>query len=103
MTTRHLLEASTTVDFSSQWATTWATLSSAIGTTVVKEIATAGTLLMVGALLTWLWERRKGGGTHSKLLWTALIGAVAASPILIQYLLIPVDGVVNGAIRILGG
>jgi len=57
-------------------------------------------LLVVAAILTYLWERRRGGdggkGGHTKILWAIIIGAILAAPsVVIPAILTIVDFVAN--------
>jgi len=57
-------------------------------------------LLVVAAILTYLWERRRGnggqGGGHQKILWAIAIGMVLAAPdVVIPAILTIVDFIAN--------
>jgi hypothetical protein len=39
-----------------------------------------GMLMVVGGILGWVFQRRKGGGGTAKFIWTFAIGAIIAGP-----------------------
>lgn len=69
----------TTIDFAASWTKLWTTISGALGG-LSTLLAVVGMLLVVGGILGYVWERRKGQGSHQKLLWTILLGACLAGP-----------------------
>jgi len=91
----------TTINLVNGWNTVWTAVSSALGP--LSTLLTAiGAILMVGSILGYLWERRKGGKDHSKLMWTLLIGAVLAGPtLLIPMFLHIADFVANSIAHLL--
>lgn len=67
------------------WNALWGKVSSVSGD-LFTYLAGFGALLVVGAIVTYLWQRRKsggGGGGTSGLVITIIIGALLASPTLI--------------------
>lgn len=77
----HPIIATTSIDFAGSWSKFWTAISGSLGglTTILSIV---GMLLVVGGILGYIWERRKGGGGggHSKLGWTILVGAILAGP-----------------------
>ena len=64
-----------------------------------------GVVLVVFAIIRWLWDRRRSGfqGNHSGLLWTFGVGAVLAAPdVVIPLLLGLADLVTNAVIGLFG-
>ena len=94
------------VDFASSWQTFWGTISGSLGG-FTKILGIIGLLLVVGSVLKWLWERRRGGQqgfkSHEGLLYTLVLGAVLAAPsFMIFWMLTILDTIVN-AIASIGG
>jgi len=87
--------AATNVNFAGSWTSLWAKISGTLGT-LTTLIATIGMLLVVGSIIGYIWERRRGGSNHSKLIYTLLIGGILAAPtFLIPAILHLVDFLVN--------
>jgi len=89
--------ATASINFASSWTTFWSSISGSLGK-LPTILGIIGMLLVVSAILTYLWERRRGGGEkgHSKILWTILIGAILAAPsVVIPAILTIVDFIAN--------
>ena len=89
------------VNFQSGWSTVWNSVSGAVGT----QLTAIGVVLVVFAIIRWLWDRRRSGfqGNHSGLLWTFGVGAVLAAPdVVIPLLLGLADLVTNAVIGLFG-
>jgi len=77
------------VNFVSDWSGTMGALQSAPGVTQILLILTyVGVIIVVLALLRWLWDIRKAGsfrgtGTHHKLFLSMMVGALLAAPTLV--------------------
>ena len=90
----------TSVDFASSWTTLWGSVSGSISG-LTKILGIIGLLLVVGSVLKWLWERRRGGvgggfQAHSHVLFTLVLGAVLAAPnFMIEWMLVILDTIVN--------
>ena len=88
------------VDFASSWTTLWGSVSGSISG-LTKILGIIGLLLVVGSVLKWLWERRRGGmgggfQAHSHILFTLVLGAVLAAPdFMIEWMLVILDTIVN--------
>ena len=88
------------VDFASSWTTLWGSVSGSISG-LTKILGIIGLLLVVGSVLKWLWERRRGGAgggfqAHSHILFTLVLGAVLAAPnFMIEWMLVILDTIVN--------
>lgn len=88
------------VDFASSWTTLWGSVSGSISG-LTKILGIIGLLLVVGSVLKWLWERRRGGmgggfQAHSNILFTLVLGAVLAAPdFMIEWMLVILDTIVN--------
>ena len=90
------------IDLAGSWTTAWTAISGPLGS-FSSLMAVVGTLLVVGGLVGYIWERRRGGGgSHSKLIYTIVIGAILSAPgIVVPVLLTVVDFVVNALISLL--
>jgi hypothetical protein len=69
----------TSINLAGSWSTAWSSLSGPLGS-FVTFLGVIGTMLVIGALVVYFWERRRGGGSHTKLIWTALVGCILAGP-----------------------
>ena len=88
------------VDFAGSWSTLWGSVSGSISG-FTKILGIIGLLLVVGSVLKWLWDRRRGGmggglQAHSHVLFTLVLGAVLAAPnFMIGWILTILDTIVN--------
>jgi hypothetical protein len=88
------------VDFASSWTSLWNSVSGSISG-LTKILGIVGLLLVVGSVLKWLWDRRRGGvgggfQAHSHILFTLVLGAVLAAPnFMINWMLVILDTIVN--------
>lgn len=92
----------TTLNFKGQWDNTWGSIESALGPNVVKFVGIVGMLLVVSAVISYIWTKRKGGGDTSKVIWTLAIGALLTAPNLISVILLFVDAIGNVLIKLVG-
>jgi hypothetical protein len=93
------------VNFQSGWSTVWSSVTSAVGAPLTTLMTAIGVVLVVFAIVRWLWERRRGGwqGNHSGLLWTFGVGAVLAAPdAIIPALLGLADVITNAFVGLFG-
>lgn len=86
----------TSINLAGSWTTFWTKISGSLGT-FTNTLALVGMLLVVGAIVAYVWERRRGGqANHSKVLWTMLVGGILAGPnIFIPGILTLADFVIN--------
>lgn len=91
-----ILGATSSVDLAGAWTTFWSSVSGSLKG-FMSTLAIVGMLLVVGSIVMYVWERRRGGqANHSKVLWTMLIGGILAGPnIFIPGILTLADYVVN--------
>lgn len=87
------------LNFQKQWDSTWASISGALGG-VATLAGVVGMLLVVGSILSYFWQKRKGGGDTNKVLYTLIIGALLAAPTLISLVLLLVDAIGNVVISV---
>lgn len=86
------------VDFVSEWNTIWGAVGSALGP-INGLLSLVGAILVVAAVVKWVWEKRKGSANHGPLLHTIIIGAVLMAPnVVIPIFLTLIDAIVNAAI-----
>ena len=96
----------TTVDLKSGWDQFWATVNASLGGVLVL-MQIAGALIVVGAVIAGLFERKRSGGIAqgnktSALVWAMIIGGILAAPAIIGIILGLLDFVINGIIGVLG-
>jgi len=83
------------VNLAGSWSGIQSALSSALGV-LVTLFTIIGAILVIGSILGYIWERRRGSGNHSKLIHTLILGAILASPgLLIPLFLTIADFVAN--------
>jgi hypothetical protein len=93
--------AAASVNFQSGWSTVWNSVTAAAGSQLTTLMTALGVVLVVFAIVKWLWDRRRSGfqGNHSGLLWTFGVGAVLAAPdVIIPLLLGLADLITNAAV-----
>lgn len=99
--------AAETVDLSHSWDQFWGSFRTAVGEDLLTLITMIGMLLVVGAILKWLWDRRRGNGGGgmggaNAILWTLLLGATLAAPgLLIPLFLNLLDGLANAFVSVM--
>lgn len=91
-----LVAGTGTSHLASDWSSLWSSVSGSIGP-LTKLLGAIGLFLMLGALIKWIIDKRRGGqANHSGLLWTAIFGCILAAPnMLMPTALTLVDKVVN--------
>lgn len=97
------------VNLKASWGKFWGDFSLAVGTQLLGMITMVGMLLVVGAVLKWLWDRRRSGGGMgggmggaNTVMWTLLLGATLAAPgLLIPLFLQLLDGIANAFVSII--
>ena len=91
-----------TIDLAGSWNTAWTAISGPLGS-FSSLLAVVGTLMVVFGVVGYIWERRRGGGgNHSKLIYTIVIGAVLSAPgVVVPVLLTAIDFIVNALISLL--
>lgn len=93
-----------TVNLSQGWTTFWNAVKGSLGG-IDTVMTIVGVLIVVGAVLKWVFERRKSGGggmgNHQPVLWALLAGAALASPdLIIPIFLTILDVIANAFISI---
>jgi len=94
------------IDLAGQWDTIWKNIQSSTGFSKLQTVLDIiGVLIILAAILRWLWSRRTGGGAdHKHVGWTLLVGAVLMAPdLLIPALLTIADAFVNAIVGLFGG
>jgi len=92
--------SSGSVNFASDWNNFWTSISGSLGG-LTKVLGIIGLLLVVGSVLKWFWDRRRGNvgqgfQAHSHVVYTAVLGAILAAPdFMMQWILTLVDVIVN--------
>lgn len=80
------------------WSSFWGAISGSAGINNLTTIlAIVGMLLIVGALVKFVWDKRRGGGGNSQaVIWTMIVGGILAGPnVFIPLLLTLADFIVN--------
>ncbi len=91
----------TDINLESSWNTLWGNIQQSVGS-LLTILGYVGMLLVVGSVLKWLWDRRRGQGgqgfqAHSHVVYTLVLGAVLAAPdVMIPWMLGALDAVANG-------
>ena len=90
------------VDLKGGWAKVWSAIGTALGN-LAGLLTAFGVIIVVFAVLKWLWDKRRGGGGqgNSTLGWAMGFGAILAAPgLLIPLTLGLVDVLINAVINI---
>lgn len=106
--TTSALVTTAAVNFSGAWSTFWSKISQPISK-LLTLLTIIGVLLVVGALISYVFEKRRSGGGfngggagNSKIGWALAAGIILAAPnALIPLLLKIIDGVANAFLNIL--
>lgn len=82
-------------DLSATWTDFWGRVSGELGG-VTQLLAFVGLVLIVGSIIKYFWDRRRGGANAGQLLWAFGAGAILAAPdFLIPLFLNVVDLLIN--------
>lgn len=91
------------VNFAGGWNTLWGAITSGFPQ-LVQIITVVGVILVLGTLLKWAWDRRRGGGMAqgAQPVWgTLIIGSILMAPtIVMPLLLLIVDGIANAGLAL---
>lgn len=93
------------VNLRKSWSTFWKAVQGQAGP-ILNLLAVIGVLIVVGAIIKWAWDRRRGGGFggggNSGAIWGALlVGCLLSAPsILIPMFLLLFDVVANAGIDV---
>lgn len=101
-----LIATATTIDLKTSWTSLWNKISTTTGfSSVTNWIGIIGAGLVVFAIVKYILDRRKGQrGNHLSLIFTGIIGAIAAAPnAIIGDILAVVDNIVNLVLHAFGG
>ncbi|WP_022894566.1 hypothetical protein [Agromyces subbeticus] len=91
------------VNLSGAWDTLWGAIQGAIGSGIGLALTIIGLCLVLAAVLKWIFDRRRAGGTGqtSPMWWAIFIGAILAAPgAVIPILLTIVDALANAAVNL---
>lgn len=92
------------IDLSGSFQEFWDILKNSTGMSgILSLLQVIGVAIVVGALVKWVWDRRRGGGMgNSGAIWgSLLVGALLSSPILIIPIALTfLDAVVNFAVEV---
>lgn len=92
------------IDLSGGWDLLWARVWVDMPAGMTNLMLLVGTMLVVFAILKWIWGRQHGRGVRtSGLVWTLLIGAILAAPgAIVPIIMAGVDFVLNTALSAAG-
>ncbi len=94
-----------TINLAAGWATVWNPIKAALGP--LSALLTAvGVLVVVAALVKWIWDKRRGGGGGgtSAIWWAVGVGVLFAAPDLVIPLLLGIlDAIANAVVGIFKG
>ena len=99
-----MIIASAPINLANSWSTAWTAISGPLGA-FASLMGVIGALMVVVGVAGYIWERRRGGGgSHSKLIYTIVIGAILAAPgVVVPALLTAVDFLINAILGLLHG
>lgn len=89
------------VDMAGAWDEIWSAFTGAFDSDITTLLTVIGAILMIGAIIGFFWEKRRGGGGmggqgNSKLMWVLAVGALFAAPqVILPFLLTIADSVAN--------
>ena len=88
-----------TLDLKSGWDKLWTTLTG--GTQIGTLLAAVGIAIVVGFLIKWFWDKRRGSGGKFPTM-AVILGAVLAGPtLLVPVIITVVEAVINLGINII--
>lgn len=97
-------ESSGEINLKGGWDKVWGGIETSIGTQLTGLLTVIGVCIVIGAILKWMWERRRGGGGMGQtggIMWSLLIGATLASPtVIIPIFLTILDAIANAVVGI---
>lgn len=92
------------VDLQGGWSDVWSALKGAVGPSLTNILTIAGVVIVVLALIGWLWKRRRNlaqQGGHAEIAGAFMVGALLLAPeVIIPILLWLADGIINTVIAI---
>lgn len=102
-----VLPAASTVNFGGAWSKFWGAINSGTMSRVFTLLTIVGVLLIVMAVVGYVFERRRGGGGgvagSGKLGWALAAGMLLAAPnLIIPLILVVIDALANALARVLG-
>jgi hypothetical protein len=85
------------LDLKGAWTSLWSAINTGTFASIMTLLTWAGVILVVFAVLKWLWDKRRGGGGNSQsLIWTSVLGGALAAPnLLLPIVLGLIDMLVN--------
>lgn len=87
------------VDLAGGWNNVWGVIKGALGG-FAGLLTAVGVIVVVAALVKWLWDKRRGGGGGGSAAvgWAIAVGSVLAAPGLIIPLILGIFDVVANAV-----
>lgn len=96
-TTTTTVPGAKSVDMVQSWSKLWSSASASSGFTQLRwALTVAGMIVVVSALLRFIWKSRHGQGQRQHVLWSLVVGSILVLPgILVPALLTLADAVIN--------
>lgn len=96
-TTTTTVPGAKSVDLVQSWGKLWSSASASSGFSQLRWVLTvAGTVIVLSALLRYIWKSRHGQGQRQHVIWSLVVGSLLVLPgVLVPVLLTLADAVVN--------
>ncbi len=84
------------IDLQGGWESFYGSLRDSMGTGLFDLLTGLGAVIVVVAILKWVWDKRRGGARTQGVAWAILVGSILAAPgLIIPMMLGIVDTVAN--------
>lgn len=97
------------IDLSGAWSRVWVQMQAGLTPGFMQLLTAVGVLLVVGAIVKALWDKRRGQGgggmgrEGGQLLWVLVLGCLFAAPgLILPIFLVLADAVANALVSIFG-
>lgn len=84
------------IDLQGGWESFYNSVRSSVGSGLFDLLTGLGAVIVVIAILKWIWDKRRGGARSQGVLWAIVVGAILAAPgLIIPVMLGIIDTVAN--------